>query len=63
MRSEDDEVDEIHHELSEDNRKLVPADEHSADIARCHLADIHRTDGRRHSYTEAAKHTVGIEHI
>ena len=60
--AEDEEVDEVDDELSEDDGKLVPRDEHAADVAGCHLADVHRTDGRGQSDADAANDAIDVEH-
>ena len=62
MRAHDDEVDKVNHQLTEDDGKLVPAYQHTADVARSHLADIHRTDGRSHTHTDTAEHAIEVEH-
>ncbi len=61
MFAHDDEVDEVNHQLTEDDSKLVPAYEHSADVAWGNLTDIHRTDSRSHTHTDTTEHTVEIE--
>ena len=61
MLAEDEEVDEVDHQLSEDDGKLVPRHEHASDVRRCHLADIHRADGRCQSYADAADDAVDVE--
>ena len=43
--AEDEEVNEINHQLTEDDGKLVAGDEHASDVGGCYLADIHRADG------------------
>ena len=40
-----DEIDEVNHQLTEDDGKLIAAHQHTAHIARSDFADIHRTDG------------------
>lgn len=61
MVAKDEKVDEINDKLSEDNGKLVETHQHAADIAGGDLADIHRADGRRHAYADAAEDTIEIE--
>ena len=60
--AQDEEVNEVHNQLAEDDGKLVPRDQHTSDIGRCYLADIHRADGRRQTYTDASNDTINIEH-
>ena len=62
MVAQDEEVHEVDHQLTEDDGKLVTRYQHAADVRRCHLADIHRTDGRSQSYTNTADDTVEVEH-
>jgi hypothetical protein len=61
ITAKDDEVDEIDHQLAEDNGKLVPRYQHSTDIRRCHLADIHRADSRCQTHANTANDTVNVE--
>ncbi len=61
MLAKNQEIDEINHQLTEDYGKLVPRHECSTHVARRHLGDIHRTDGRSQTYAYATKHTVGVE--
>ena len=62
MGTEDDEVYEIYHKLSEDDGKLVPAYKHAADVAWGNLADIHRTDGRCHTHSDTSENAVEVEY-
>ena len=62
MGAENDEINEINHELAEDDGKLVPAHKHAADVARGHLTDVHGADGGGHAHAYAAQHTIEIEH-
>ena len=62
MVAQNEEVHEIHHQLTEDNGELVPADEHASDVRGCHLTDIHRTDSRGETHTDTTDHTVEVEH-
>ena len=45
VTAEDDEVDEINDELTEDDGELVPGYQHTTDVGWCDFAYIHRTDG------------------
>ena len=60
--TQDEEVDEIDNQLTEDDGKLVPRDKHAPDVRRSHLADIHGTDGGGQAYANAADDAVDIEH-
>ena len=40
-RVKNEEVDEINHQLTEDDGKLVPADQHTTDVTRRNLTDKH----------------------
>ena len=62
MVTQNEEVHEVDHQLTEDNGKLVPADEHSSDIRRCHLTDIHRADSRSQSYADTTDDAIDIEY-
>ena len=62
VRTEDEEVDEVDHQLAEDNGELVPAHQLAASVGRRHLADIHRADGAGQTYAHAANHAVDVEH-
>ena len=61
MIAQDEEVNEIDHQLTKDNGKLVPTDKHTTDIGRRHLTDIHRTDGRGKSHADTADHPIYIK--
>ena len=61
MVSQDDEIDEIDDQLSEDDGKLVPADQFSTHVSRCHFADIHRANSRSKSYAYAAQYSICVE--
>lgn len=62
MIPKNEEVDEINHQLTEDDSKLVPADQHTTDVARRNLTDIHRTYSRCQTHTDTANHTIEVEH-
>ena len=62
MGTQDKEVDEIDHQLTEDDGKLVPAHQHTADMRGRYLSYIHRTDGGCQSHTYTTDDTVDIEH-
>lgn len=62
MIAQYEEIHKIHNQLSEDNSKLVTAHQHTTDVRRSHLTDIHRTDGRGESNTNTAYHTIEIKH-
>ena len=61
VRAEDEEVDKVYHELTEDDGELVPADEHATDARGCYLTDIHRADSRCHAHADAAKDAVEVK--
>ena len=54
-------IDKIHHELAEDDSKLVPTHERTAFVSRCHLSDIHGADSRCEAHTNAAQHAIQVE--
>ena len=60
--AEDEEVNEINHQLTEDDGKLVAGDEHASDVGGCYLADIHRADGWCETYADATDDAVDVEH-
>ena len=62
MGTHDDEIDEVNHQLTEDDGKLIAAHQHTAHIARSDFADIHRTDGRSHTNTDTTQHTIEVEY-
>ena len=62
MVAQDEEVDEINYQLTEDDGELVPRNEHAADVRRSHLADIHRANGRSQTHADTANDTVKVEH-
>ena len=62
MVAQDEEVDEVHHQLTKDNGELVPRHEHASDVRGSHLTDIHRTDGRSQSHADTTNHTIDVEH-
>ena len=59
--AKDEEIDKIHHQLTEDDGKLVPRHEHATDVAGGNLADIHRAYGRSKSHANTTYHTVNIK--
>ena len=61
MIAQDEEVNEIDHQLTKDNGKLVPTDKHTTDIGRRHLTDIHRTDSRGKSHANTTNHPIYIK--
>ena len=60
--AQDEEVDEVNHQLTEDDGKLVPRDEHASDVRGSHLADVHRADGRGQTYADTTDDAVDVEH-
>ena len=62
MRTHNQEVDKVNHQLTEDNGKLVPTNQHTAHITWCDFANIHRTDGRSHSHADTTEHTIEVKH-
>ena len=61
MIAQDNEIYEIHNQLTEDNRKLVPRNQSTADIRRSNLSNIHRTYSRCQTHTYTSEHTIEIE--
>ena len=61
MVSQDEEVDKIDYQLTEDDGKLVPGNQCTADTARSDFGNIHRTDGRSQSHTYTTYDAVKIE--
>ena len=59
--AEDDEIDEVDHELAEDDGKLVPRDERSAYVRRRHLGNVHGADGRGKAHAHASDDAVDVE--
>ena len=61
MVAKDKEVDEINHQLTKDDGKLVPANQHTTDITWGNLTNIHRTNSRSQAYTNTTNNTIKIE--
>ena len=60
--TENEEVDKVDNQLTEDNGKLVPGNKHASDIRGCYLTDIHGADGRCQTDTDTADNTIDVEH-
>ena len=61
MAANDEEVDEIHHQLTENDGKLVPGNQASPFAGRCNFGNVHRADGRCQSHAKASQDTVSVE--
>ncbi len=61
MLAEYEEVDEVHHQLAENDGELVPRNERAADSRRGHLGDIHGADSRCQANSHATYYTVDVE--
>ena len=59
--AEDDEIDEVNHQLAEDYGKLVPRNERAADVRRRHLGYVHGADGRGQAHAHASDDAVDVE--
>ena len=61
MAAQNQEIHKVDYQLAEDNRKLIPRNQCSSNIARSDFSDIHRTDGRCQSNPYTAQNPVEIE--
>ena len=61
MIAQDEEVYEIHHQLTEDDSKLIPRHQCTTHLRRCNLSNIHRADSRCQTYTDTTQYTIEIE--
>ena len=61
MISHNDEIDKIDHQLTEDDSKLIPTNQHTTYITWCDFSNIHRTNSRSHTNTNATQDTIDVE--
>ena len=61
MLAENKEVDEVHHELAENDGKLVPRHERAAKVARCHLGYVHGAYRRGKADAHTTDDAIDIE--
>ena len=61
MALDNEVIHEIHHQLAENNGKLVPGDQASAFAGRGDFGDVHGTDGRSQAYAHAAQDAVAVK--
>ena len=61
MISHNDEIDKIDHQLTEDDSKLIPTYQHATYITWCDFSNIHRTNSRSHTNTNATQDTIEVE--
>ena len=61
MTAQNKEVDKVNHQLTEDNGKLIPRHQCSANVARSDFGNVHRTNGGSQPHTYTAQDTVEIE--
>ena len=61
MVAHNQEVDEVNHQHTEDNGKLVTRYQCSTNIRGCNFCDVHRTYGRGKTYTDTAQYAIQIE--
>ena len=61
MAADDEEIHEIHHQLAENDGKLVPRHQAAAFAGRSDLRDVHGADGRSQADTDAAEDAVAVE--
>ena len=61
MISHNDEIDKIDHQLAEDDSKLIPTYQHATYITWCDFSNIHRTNSRSHTNTNATQDTIDVE--
>ena len=61
VRADDQEVHEVHDQLAEDDRELVPGHERAPLVRGRHLGDVHRAQGRCEAHAHAAEHAVQVE--
>ncbi len=61
MLAENKEVDEVHHELAENDGELVPRHERAAKVARCHLGYVHGAYRRGKADAHTTDDAIDIE--
>ena len=61
MRTNNQVIDKIDHQLTKDNRKLVPRHKRTAFVRRRNLRNIHRADSRSQSDTDTAEDTIAVK--
>ena len=59
--AQNQEVDKVHNQLSEDDGKLVPRHQRTTYVAGCYFGDVHGADGRCQTYTYTTQYAVEVE--